>query len=140
MSAEFEYLNDKDIEDLITEIEQNELVKAPDRIKKNVLLAVSTRERKIREYRISCLQVGLSVAAAVILLILTPLVSYNKRGAGMTSEVPSKESVLESYTVPSREEVMAEYEHDLTGDIKKMVENIIDLSEDNNDTYTKEEE
>ena len=133
------YLDDINLEKLIASVEQNELVKAPDRIQQNVLHAVRVRERRIREYRRYCLQVGLSVAAAVIILVLTPLVSYNKRGADMTPKVPSKESVLESYDVPSKEEVMAEYEQDLTGDLKKKIEDLLELSEDYDDTYTKEE-
>ena len=140
MSDAFKYLDDTDIERLIADVEKNELVKAPDRIKKNVLLTVGMRERKIREYKRSCLQVALSVAAAAVILVLTPLLSYAKRGADMTPEVPSREIVLNSYVIPSKEEVMAEYETDLTGDLKKKIEVILELSEDYHDTHTKEKE
>lgn len=126
MSDVYKYLNDTDIEKLIADIEQNELIKAPDSIRQNVLLTVSMREKRVKEYKRYCLQVSLSVAAALFLLILTPLISYSKRGADMTGDVPSRESVLGSYAVPSKEEVMAEYEHDLTGDIKEKVEDILD--------------
>ncbi|MCR5720577.1 MAG: hypothetical protein K6F84_08425 [Lachnospiraceae bacterium] len=134
---DLEYFDDDALEKLIADVEQNDLVKAPDRITKNVLAAINLRERKIVEYRRYRLQVGLAIAAAAVFLLVTPVrIAFgsktmvkpeapSKESVLEAEKVPSKESILEANKVPSKEEVMAKYDRTFSDNLKRKVEDII---------------
>ena len=135
MSDDLKYLDDEALLKLIEDVEKNDLVKAPDRIRVNVLSTINTREKKVREYKRCCWQVGLSVAAAAALLLITPFKIYKEQTAPVKETVPTKESVLESYSTASKEEVIEKYDREF--DLEGIVKDIIKISEeDDNETYT----
>ena len=96
------YLSDEELLRLMTEVEDEGLVKAPDRIEKSVLREIHIKKKKVTAFRLYCMRVGLSVAAAIAILFVGP---FNPL---VQTEVPSREVVEQSRVVASKEEAMAE--------------------------------
>lgn len=117
MTKEFDYISDRDLEQLISQVEQNELVTAPPDLMESILEAVvpvKSKKAKKKEFYTYCFRVVTSVAAAVALVFLLPefLERLEQEGAfagespvAWYQEIPSYEEVAAK--VPSREEVMA---------------------------------
>ncbi len=91
MRLEKNYLSDKELEQFILNIEENELVKAPpdlldkiitqidsisendnDQIEKKKELENNSVQNKVKEFREYCFRVITSVAAAIVLVFLLP--------------------------------------------------------------------
>lgn len=96
------YLSDEELARLMTEVENEGLIKAPDRIEKNVLGKIHAKKKKVKDFRLYCMRVGLSVAAAITIMFVGPLNPL------VQTEVPSREVVEQSKVVTSKEEAMAE--------------------------------
>ena len=96
------YLSDEELLRLMAEVEDEGLVKAPDRIEKNVLREIHIKKKKVTDFRLYCMRVGLSVAAAIAIMFVGP---FNPL---VQTEVPSREVVEQSRVVASKEEAMAE--------------------------------
>lgn len=96
------YLSDEELARLMAEVENEGLIKAPDRIEKNVLGKIHAKKKKVKDFRLYCMRVGLSVAAAITIIFVGPLNPL------VQSEVPSREVVKQSKVVTSKEEAMAE--------------------------------
>ena len=129
MNDRYGYPDDEALEKLITDVELHDMVKAPDRIEQNVLHTIRAGERRVHEFRRYCLQVGLSVAAAVAILVVLPFWSGAGRAVSAVPEkqgVPSKEDVMGSYDIASREEVLAKYDRDPDKDLRKKVLDMMD--------------
>ncbi len=96
------YLSDEELLRLMAEVEDEGLVKAPDRIEKNVIREIHIKKKKVTYFRLYCMRVGLSVAAAIAILFVGP---FNPL---VQTEVPSRKVVEQSRVVTSKEEAMAE--------------------------------
>ena len=86
MKLKNEYLSDKELEQLILDVEQHELVAAPPEILERVLDNIETiqgnsnhnlgqnkpSDNKVREFRSYCFRVLTSVAAAIMIVFLLP--------------------------------------------------------------------
>lgn len=117
MTKEFDYISDSDLEQLISQVEQNELVAAPPDLMESILEAVvpvKSVKAKKKEFYAYCFRVITSVAAAVALVFLLPELLGRLEQEGSSTdrypvfwqqEIPSYEEVVEK--VPSREEVVA---------------------------------
>ena len=122
MTKEFDYISDRDLEQLISQVEQNELVTAPPDLMESILEAVvpvKSEKAKKKEFYTYCFRVVTSVAAAVALVFLLPefLERLEQEGslAGespvawyqeIPSYVPSREEVMASKAIPSKDEVL----------------------------------
>jgi len=84
-----EYLSDKELQDLISDIELNDMVEVPAYIQEKVLSAidaenkadkkVKNKKQKIIEYRLYILKVALSIAAATVIMFMVPNTSVINR-------------------------------------------------------------
>ncbi len=107
------YLSDDEIDKLIMDIEGKELVKAPAGIERKVLSFIEFKKRrKTTEFGMYCLRVGFAVAAAIALVCIVPSIPDAGIKVSSREEVVfnryavSRNEVLESRTVPTREEVL----------------------------------
>ena len=95
MKLENNYLSDKELEQFILELEQNELVQAPPDLLEQVICQIEmiseidssdeivdktmfeneTRKSKVKEFREYCFRVITSVAAAIVIVFLLPQLS-----------------------------------------------------------------
>ena len=104
MSNYNEYLSDEELNKLITEIEEEGEKVAPCSIEESVLAYVDKRNNKKSEkisYYIYCAKVVASMAAAVFILVLLPVVK------GSNPNIPSKEDVIVQSESVSREELLS---------------------------------
>ena len=88
-----EYLSDADLKALIMQIEQQELVMAPPDLKDWILREVQaetktqteTKDKKA-EFRRYCFRVWTSVAAAILLIFMLPMISGQNADSGRWGE------------------------------------------------------
>ena len=118
MSTYNEYLSDEDLNKLINEIETEGETVAPYSIDEAVLSYVDKRCDKKKSKKISyyayCMKVSVSIAAAIILMILLPY--FKDTGAGVPTKKEviaqeasiSKEELFSGEVISSREEVLSE--------------------------------
>ena len=102
MSNYNEYLSDEELNKLITEIEEEGEKVAPCSIEESVLAYVDKRNNKKSEkisYYIYCAKVVASMAAAVFILVILPVVKGNN------PNVPAKEDVVVQDASLSKEEL-----------------------------------
>ncbi len=104
MSNYNEYLSDEELNKLITEIEEEGEKVAPCSIEESVLVYVDKRNNKKSEkisYYIYCAKVVASMAAAVFILVLLPVVKGNNHS------IPAKEEVVVQEEPLSKEELLS---------------------------------
>lgn len=130
MSKDYEYLSDEELKELMEAIEddEDEMVSAPEDFEAQVLDFIEEQEKitqkrnskqvrfktvsgkkddkKAFDYAIYCAKVLVSVAAAIILLILLPQISGIAPFGG---SVPSREEVVSTANIVTKDEVLAGY-------------------------------
>lgn len=79
MKTEITYLSDEELEQLISTVEQQELVAAPPELMDRILESVEksqegnqSQNNKVKEFRSYCFRVLTSVAAAIAIVFLIP--------------------------------------------------------------------
>lgn len=98
-----EYLTDEELMQLISEVEENDLVPAPPDCMKNIVNTVfdkpskELKRRKQREFAGYCFRVGMSVAAAVAFIFIMP---YLPGFDGTVNEVQTPEQIQDNYEKP----------------------------------------
>lgn len=91
--SEMAYLSDVDLEALVMQIEQQELVVVPPDLKDRILREVQaetktqteTKDKKA-EFRRYCFRVWTSVAAAILLIFMLPMISGQNADSGRWGE------------------------------------------------------
>lgn len=158
-----DYLTDEDLDALISQIEAEEEIEAPQYMLGNILELISEDTRtmhddtseklvnapvsqpkkpprtidirkKRREYYAFCAKVAVSVAAAIAIMIVLPLVegkglqsdqkvvaSYDEEMERIKAQIPSKEECIVKCNVTKEEATASEYE--------KIVNNINNLTQ-----------
>ncbi len=104
MTQNRNYLSDEELELLIADVEQKELVLAPPDMLEEILKRVdlvTKPKSNIREFRMYCLKVCASVAAAVILVFALPSMSEN-----LTLQEPERECSGKESRFATREEFL----------------------------------
>lgn len=97
MDKKPEYMSDKQLEDLIRDVETKGLIEAPEQLKGNVLQAIERKQellkqRKSRELLKFGIKIVFSTAAAIAFLVLVP----------MDQQIPSSQTaanVMEDRTI-----------------------------------------
>ena len=139
MTKELNYISDAELEQLISQVEQDELVAAPPDLMENILDAVTAKRKEFRMY---CFRVISSVAAAVALVFYLPeltdrmniksipIVEIAEKSdvvetvpvrADVVKTVPDKATVVVAKPIPSKDEVLNE-----TGFIEKVINSTAD--------------
>jgi len=140
VNEKFDYLSDEALEELISQVEQTELVEAPPDLMENILFSAGLLEEpeiipeanvkpalaRKKEFYAYCFRVITSVAAAVALVFLLPVMLgrmeqrlSSAEGNGwdhyrqeapkyedVVKSVPDKEEVVAAKPAPTREEVL----------------------------------
>jgi len=120
MNEKVNYLSDEELEQLILQVEQKELVSAPPDLMEIVLDAAARK----KEFYAYCFRVVTSAAAAIALVFLLPELSgWMKQKVSpdfvqtvykqtvpayeiVVEQVPGKDEVLATQSIPSKEEVL----------------------------------
>ncbi len=143
MKLEDEYLSDEQLEQLILQVEQHELLKAPPDFTESVLkqleessqsgvkeiIPINKLESRKKEFVKYSFRVIASVAAAIVLLFSIPEMNYFQ-----VKNVPTKQEVLATQKYTTREEVLNE-----TSFLTKIVGNIRTWNEKLEIKFFKEE-
>lgn len=143
MKLEDEYLSDEQLEQLILQVEQHELLKAPPDFTESVLkqleefsqsgvkeiIPINKLESRKKEFVKYSFRVIASVAAAIVLLFSIPEMNYFQ-----VKNVPTKQEVLATQKHTTREEVLNE-----TSFLTKIVGNIRTWNEKLEIKFFKEE-
>ena len=99
-----EYLSDEELNKLIDEIEQEGETVAPYSIEETVLSYLDKkREKKTTKisYYVYCMKVSVSIAAAILMMVLLPYFKNNG------TSLPSKKDVMEQEASISKEELLS---------------------------------
>ena len=131
-----EYLSDEELQKLISDVELNDMTKAPANLQKKVLDAVDaadkagniakTKKQKIIEYRLYSLKVALAVAAAIAVMFIVPYVPVAHRDIDLMEKISSQRDA--SFSDASfRDEILEKKEK-----IERKINNIFigDMEED----------
>ena len=143
MKLEDEYLSDEQLEQLILQVEQHELLKAPPDFTESVLkqleessqsgvkeiIPINKPESRKKEFVKYSFRVIASVAAAIVLLFSIPEMNYFQ-----VKNVPTKQEVLATQKYTTREAVLNE-----TSFLTKIVGNIRTWNEKLEIKFFKEE-
>lgn len=110
MKTEITYLSDEELEQLISTVEQQELVAAPPELMDRILESVEksqegnqSQNNNVKEFRSYCFRVLTSVAAAIAIVFLIP---------GLQSiqlpEIPEKQTTVVSDKYATKEEASSD--------------------------------
>ena len=155
MKKEYEYLSDEELNKLIADIETEGLAVAPESIEQKVISFVDKKEArrssgrsKKAEYYTYCFKVFGAVAAAILLLIISPMIRdpidrFASRedlihGEAVMSREDmiyqnadmSREEYLSQDKVADRDEFLKEYESDSIDKFQSVIESKISELQD----------
>lgn len=90
-----EYLSDRELEQLILEIELNDMVPAPSELVENIVAELP--QKKWQEYRRYCFRVWTSVAAAVLMVFLLAEIPKRQQNIIQSGHESRTEESSDSY-------------------------------------------
>jgi hypothetical protein len=141
MSKDYKYLSDDELQKLMDSVEQDILIKAPENLEADVLSYIDEKEKlqnkkrsnmkivplvrtansSVVEYSLYCAKVFGAIAAAILILTITPFMKWN-------NQVPSREEVLSHTEIKTKEEVLKEQEN---RKIIPKIESIVEMIKEN---------
>lgn len=141
MSKDYKYLSDDELQKLMDSVEQDILIKAPENLEADVLSYIAEKEKlqnkkrsnmkivplvrtansSVVEYSLYCAKVFGAIAAAILILTITPFMKWN-------NQVPSREEVLSHTEIKTKEEVLKEQEN---RKIIPKIESIVEMIKEN---------
>ncbi len=141
MSKDYKYLSDDELQKLMDSVEQDILIKAPENLDADVLSYIDEKEKlqnkkrsnmkivplvrtansSVVEYSLYCAKVFGAIAAAILILTITPFMKWN-------NQVPSREEVLSHTEIKTKEEVLKEQEN---RKIIPKIESIVEMIKEN---------